>query len=177
LGGWYREEHPRGMFLIQPGLYFGSSGKHAKTRGVPLAVIEEKEREFRDAFDRMVKSKRLEDGDVTVPQTMFVGIRYALHRRNLKLMGQWVSFGSDSQTGKTGKVIRFDWTTKRVPYPVAEPNTAHSYLETFPILGSAEEETIPYSKDIGGIQAREEERLILEAMPDWQAVIEPGEMA
>jgi hypothetical protein len=177
LGGWSREEHPRGMFLIQPGLYFGSSGKHAKTRGVPLAVIEEKEREFRDGFDRMVKSKRLEDGDVSVPQTMFVGIRYALHRRNLKLMGQWISFGADSETGKVGKIIRFDWTTKRVPFPVAEPNASHSYLETFPILGSAEESTVPYSKDIGGIQAREEERLILEAMPDWQAVIEPGEMA
>lgn len=178
LGGWSREEHPRGMFLIQPGLYFGSSGKHAKTRGVPLAVVEEKEHEFRMAFDRMVVSKRLEDGDVRVPQTMFVGIRYALHRRNLKLMGQWIRFAEDeSDPSKHGKVIRFDWTTKREPFPVTEPNKAHSYLETFPILGTADSETTPYSKDIGGIEAREAERLILEAMPDWQAIIEPGEMS
>lgn len=178
LGGWSVEEHPRGMFLIQPGLYFGSSGKHAKTRGVPLAVIEEKECEFRDGFEAMVRSRRLEDGDVIVPQRMFVGIRYALHRRNLKLLGQWIEFREDEEdASKRGKVIRFDWTTKRMPYPVLEPNTSHSYLETFPILGSADEETVPYSKDIGGVIQRELERLIFEAMPDWQAVIQPGEMS
>jgi len=178
LGGWSKEEHSRGMFLIQPGLYFGSSGKHAKTRGVPLAVVEEKEQEFRSAFDRMAVSKRLEDGDVRVPQTMFVGIRYALHRRNLKLMGQWIRFSEDeADPEKHGKVIRFDWTTKREPYPIIEPNRFHSYIETFPILGATTNETVPYSKDIGGIESRENERLILEAMPDWQATITPGEMS
>lgn len=178
LGGWSVEEHPRGMFIIQPGLYFGSSGKHAKTRGVPLAVIEEKEREFRDGFEAMVRSRRLEDGDVIVPQRMFVGIRYALHRRNLKLLGQWIEFnGDDEDPSKRGKVIRFDWTTKRLPYPVLEPNAHHSYLETFPILGASDEETIPYAKDIGGVMQRELERLAYEAMPDWQPIIEPGEMS
>jgi hypothetical protein len=165
------------MFLIQPGLYFGSSGKHAKTRGVPLAVIEAKEREFRDGFNAMVRSQRLEDGDVTVPQTMFVGIRYALHRRNLKLLGQWISFGMENEDpNKRGKVVRFDWTTKREAYPVLAPNASHSYLETFPILGESDAVTTPYGKDIGGNQARELERLAFEAMPDWQEVLAPGEM-
>lgn len=178
LGGWSVEEHPQGMFLIQPGLYFGSSGKHAKTRGVPLAVIEQKEREFRDGFTAMVRSKRLEDGDVVVPQVMFVGIRYALHRRNLKLLGQWIEFGSEEEDpAKRGKTIRFDWTTKRMPYPVLEPSPSHSYVETFPIIGAVEEQTTPYAKDIGGNAARELERLAFEAMPDWQEVIGPGEMS
>lgn len=174
LGGWSVEHHPKGMFLIQPGLYFGSSGKAAKTRGVPLAAITEKEQEFRDSFDRMVASRDLEEGDVSVPQRMFVGIRLAIQRRNTKLLGQWIGFGENDDKGKT---VRFDWTTKRMPYPVLEPNGTRSYVETFPIVGSAEDVTTPYSKDIGGLKARESERVQLEAMPDWEPVIEPGEMA
>jgi hypothetical protein len=173
LGGWSVETHPRGMFLIQPGLYFGSSGKHAKTRGVPLAAIEDKEQEFRDRFDAMAVSRRLEDGDVMVPQRLFVGIRLAIHRRNTKLLGQWIGYGEDD---KRGKVIRFDWTTKRMPYPVLEPTPARSYLETFPIVGSADDVSTPYSKDIGGLLTREKERAELEAMPDYEPMIEPGEM-
>lgn len=175
LGGWSRETHPRGMFLIQPGLYFGSSGKHAKTRGVPLAVIEAKEAEFRARFDQMVASKRLEDGDVKVPQRMFVGIRYALHRRNQKLLGQWIGFGEEGDDGG-GKNIRFDWTSKREAHPVIPPGPGHSYLQTFPILGSTDEVTLPYSKDIGGVRAREDERLAFSDQPDWVPMIEPTEM-
>lgn len=177
LGGWSREVHPRGMFLVQPGLYYGSSGKRAKTRGVPLAVMEQKEQEFRDAFERMLTSKSLADGDVRVPQKMFVGIRYALHRRNVKLLGQWIALGaSDDDSDSGGKVIRFDWTTKREAFPVLAPTANRSYLETFPILGTADSVTTPYTKDIGGIAARETERLSMADQPDWASFIEPGEM-
>jgi hypothetical protein len=177
LGGWSVEHHPKGMFLIQPGLYFGSSGKAAKTRGVPLAVITEKESEFRSAFDRMVTSRQLEDGDVSVPQRMFVGIRLAIQRRNTKLLGQWIGFGEEDGQPDKGKTIRFDWTTKRMAYPVLEPNATRSYVETFPIVGSVDEVTTPYSKDIGGLRARELERIQMEALPDYEPIVEPGEMA
>jgi hypothetical protein len=175
LGGWSRETHPQGMFLIQPGLYFGSSGKHAKTRGVPRSAIEAREGEFRAAFTRMCESKRLEDGDVSVPATMFVGIRAAVHRRNMALLGQWIEY-AEKEDGSKGKVIRFDWTTKRVAFPVLAPTDNRSYLQTFPKIGNRELETVPYSKDIGGLLAREGERALLEASPDWQANIEPGEL-
>jgi hypothetical protein len=177
LGEWSEEVHPRGMFLIQPGLYFGSNGKRAKTRGVPLAVIEEKEEEFRKAFDRMVKTGRFEDGDVSVPQRLFVGIRYALQRKNTKLLGQWIEF-YDPETNKSGKTIRFDWTTKRSVYPVINPRKGmHSYIETFPKTGNPTVETVPYSKDIGGILLRETLRVVMEDQPDWVRQIEPGELA
>lgn len=177
LGGWSREVHPRGMFLVQPGLYYGSSGKRAKTRGVPLAVMEQKEDEFRTAFARMLKTKCLSDGDVRVPQRMFVGIRYAIHRRNNKLLGQWIDLGSESDLADGGgKVIRFDWTTKREAYPVLAPNASRSYLETFPIIGAADDITTPYAKDIGGIISREEERLAVSDQPDWVQWIESVEL-
>jgi hypothetical protein len=175
LGGWSRETHPNGMFLIQPGLYFGSSGKHAKTRGVPLSAIQDREEEFRAAFARMCESRRLEDGDVAVPAHMFVGIRAALHRRNHKLLGQWIEY-AEREDGTKGKIIRFDWTTKRRAIPVLAPIGDRTYLQTFPKDGDAGIPTVPYSKDIGGVLKRELERALLEAAPDWQREIEPGEM-
>lgn len=176
LGGWSVEEHPRGMFLVQPGLYFGSSGKAVKTRGVPRSVIEEREQDFRDAFARMVASRKLHDGDLQVEQRMFVGIRYALHRRNLKLLGQWIEF-KDPETGRTGKTIKFDWSSKRRKYPVLDPFPGvHSYIETFPLEGDASVESVPYSKDIGGIVLRSTLRSMYDGQPDWTPQIEPGEM-
>ena len=172
LGEWSVETHPDGMLLVQPGLYFGSNGKPPKTRGVPASVIAERAEEFRAAFDRMLRSGKLEDGDVTVPQRLFVGVRYALQRRNTKLLGQWITF-EDFAKGSTGKTIRYDWTNKRAIYPVLNPFPGvHSYIETFPKVGKPEEETTPYSKDIGGLLAREELRDTLKVQPDWSPILE-----
>lgn len=175
LGGWSAEKHPRGMFLVQPGLYFGSSGKAPKTRGVPRSVIESYEPLFRDAFTEMVRSHTLNAGDIDVPQRMFVGIRYALHRRNHKLLGQWIEF-EDEETGRTGKRISFDWSTKRAAFPHLEPVEGRSWLVTFPQLGSTATVTVPYSKDIGGLDARRLMREVFDVQPDWAPTIESGEM-
>lgn len=175
LGGWSVEEHPRGMFLVQPGLYFGSSSKgRPKTRGVPRSVMETMENDFRVAFQKMVSSRKLADGDVTVPQTMFCGIRYALHRHNVKLLGQWIEF-EDPDTGRTGKTIKFDWTSKRREYPVVSPIPGiKGYIETFPKDGDPNTETVPYSKDIGGVALRAFLRtMFLDPQPDWVPMIEP----
>lgn len=178
LGGWSVEKHPRGMLIVQPGLYFGSSSKPAKTRGVPRSVIESYEPRFREAFNKMVEDRKLSSGDVSVPQRMFVGIRYALHRRNLKLLGQWIEF-KDPETGRTGKLIRFDWSSKRAPYPVLDPIPGiRSYIETFPQEGDPNVETLPYSKDIGALKLRSSLRAMFEDdQPDWAQLIEPGELA
>jgi hypothetical protein len=176
LGGWSVETHPGGMFIVQPGLYFGTSSKPPKTRGVPRSVIESYESTFRDAFSKMVATSKLSDGDVSVPQNMFVGIRYALHRHNLKLLGQWIEF-KDPETGRTGKCIRFDWSSKRAKWPVLNPLPGvHSYIQTFPPEGDVTVETLPYSKDIGGLQLREQLRQMMEGQPDWSPAISPADM-
>lgn len=176
LGGWSRETHPRGMFIVQPGLYFGSSSKPAKTRGVPRSVIESYLPTFQSAFNDMVSSHRLNAGDVDVPQRMFVGIRYALHRRNLKLLGQWIEF-VDPESGRTGKRISFDWSTKRLPYPALDPLPGlRSWIETLPQSGSVDVETLPYSRDIGGLLRREEFRLAFADAPDWADALEVGSL-
>lgn len=166
LGGWSKETHGEGMFIVQPGLYFGSSGKRAKTRGVPLAVITEKEQEFRDGFAAMVRDMDLSLGDVRVPQKLFAGIRYAIHRRNVKLLGQWLEFVEKKSQAK-GKVVRFDWSSKRAELPVLSPNSDHNYLITFPPQGDPDAVTLPYSKDIGGLTNRDEARIAFMDQPDW----------
>lgn len=166
LGGWSRETHHEGMFIVQPGLYFGSSGKRAKTRGVPLTVISEYRQVFENAFRNMVETGDLSKGDVQVPQQLFCGIRYALHRRNLKLLGQWVTF-TDPDTQKVGKTIRFDWTSKRAAWPVLGPKFGiRTHIATFPHRGSDDVDSVPYSKDIGGVMSRTLLRELLNGQPD-----------
>lgn len=168
LGGWSVERHPHGVFIVQPGVYFGSSGKPNKTRGVPRTVVDAYEHVFRAAFNTMCETGELSDGDVSVPQTIFCGIRYALHRHNLKLLGQWVEFGED---GSKGKSVSFDWTSKRVLSPALGPSGNRTHIMTFPYKGGTDWASVPYSKDIGGLLAREEMRLAFEGQPDWTGII------
>ena len=174
LGGWSRKEHPRGIFLVQPGLYFGSSGEHVKTRGVPRSVIEDFEGTFRAAFTGMVVSRNITDGNVRVPQRLFCGIRLALHRRNFKILGQWLEFVD--KDGVAGKVLSFDWRTKRAAYPVLAPTAERSWLVTFPYEGSEDVETVPYSKNIGGLEEAGEMRAMVDEQPEGVRLIEAAEM-
>lgn len=173
LGEWSCESHPNGMFFVQPGLYFGTSGKAAKTRGVPRSAIEDREQDFRNAFEAMAVSRNLSDGDVWVSQQMFCGIRYSLHRRNSKLLGQWIEF-QNPETGETGKRISFDWSTKRAPFPVLDPIPfIRPWLTTLPPWGDTSLETTPYGKDIGGFKIQEL-RSLFEAQPDWGEDVASG---
>lgn len=169
LGGWSKETHARGLFIVQPGVYFGSSGKPSKTRGVPRTIVDTYEPVFRDAFATMVETGDLADGDVAIPQKIFVGIRYALVRRNQKLLGQWIDF---AENNRGGKVISFDWTGKRAAWPALGPTSDRSYILTFPYEGSTDISTIPYDKDIGGLQDREEMRAAFYDQPDWSPAME-----
>lgn len=156
LGGWSKEVHPNGIFVVQPGFYFGSSGKPAKTRGVPLAILADKETELRAGYERMRRTYSISDGDVSVPITCFVGIRQALHRHNMGILGQWID---------TTRTISFDWTTKRTNQLVIPNFPFSDHLTTLPYKEPPHPETIPYSKDIGALF--EAERIDYIDQPDW----------
>lgn len=170
LGGWSLDIHPDGFFIVQPGVYFGTAvddkgnRKRPKTRGVPLNFIEQYEDVFRQRFLELIATGDLNVGSVRVPQKIFVGLRYAVHRHNTKLAGQWIEFGEGDSKGKQ---ISFDWTTKRAAFPALAPSASHSWIQTFPYVGNADIVTTPYSKDIGGLQDREEQRLAFADQPDW----------
>jgi hypothetical protein len=163
LGEWSEERHPDGMFLVQPGVYFGGSGKGPKTRGFNQAAVLGRRAEFEAAFQRVVETRELGEGRVVVPQRQFVGIRSGLHRNRPDLIGEWVDY-SEGNTG--GKVLHFDWTTKRQLQPAMWPMPGHSYIATVPKEGNPQIVTVPYSRDIGGIVGATMERQMWEAMPD-----------
>jgi len=163
LGGWSCEHHPDGMFVVQPGVYFGSSGKPTKTRGFTRTVVDTYEDEFRTVFAEMVESGDLTRGQVALPINLFVGIRYALQRRNTSLLGQWIEYGT---VETPGKILSFDWTSKRGAMAI-NPTDYRSWIQTFPHEGSPEIETIPYSKNIGGLLDAAEDRLAFADLPDW----------
>jgi hypothetical protein len=185
LGQWTREVHDAGLFIIQPGLYFDPSASEAKfkTRGVPKRLVVEYKQQFMDAFARMRDSHRIMDGDVLLPMTLFIGIRQALHRHSLKLLGQFVPY-TDPITKEPGRRTSFDWKTKRRPQPMSDPlegldpDKPNQYMlphiMTIPYLGRVDDDpdgliavTVPYKKDIGGLVKREELRLAMEDQPDW----------
>jgi hypothetical protein len=166
LGAWSAEEHPTGMFVVQPGVYFGSSGKPTKTRGFTRTVVDAYEPRFREAFAEMVASGDLNTGSVSMPIKIFVGIKYALHRRDMRLLGQWIEFG---EGGLSGKRMSFDWTSKRHPMAV-NPTSFRPWIVTLPYEGAEDLATVPYSRNIGGLMDREEDRLAFEGQPDWSPV-------
>lgn len=156
LGGYSKEVHPDGIFIVQPGLYFGTSGKGAKTRGVPLGLITNRESEFRENYKRMLDSYRIGDGDVTIPMRNFIGIRQAVHRRNMRIIGQWI---------ESNRTISFDWTRKRNNQHIIPNQPFSDHISTLPYLTPPQECTTPYSKDIGGIL--ELQHLEQMDQPDW----------
>ena len=164
LGEWSVEEHPQGIFFVQPGLYYGSSGKRAKTRGIPGALMTEYKSKFKDAFEQMLMTRVLDDGDVYVPQVMFVGLAMAIHWGQLKLLGQWIEVGD---VEKGGKRVSFDWKSKRRADHVGEYRDRDSvFLKTYPYEGSIDAVTVPYKKSIGVDEFRLE-RAAIEGQPDW----------
>jgi len=163
LGGWSVEHHPEGMFVVQPGVYFGSSGKPTKTRGFTRTVVDQYEPAFRDAFASMVETGDMRAGQVALPIQIFCGIRYALQRRNMNLLGQWIEYGTSDLPGK---LMSFDWTTKRMPVAI-NPTEQRPWILTLPYEGAEDIESIPYSRDIGGLLAAEQDRLAFVDLPDW----------
>lgn len=169
LGDWDLEVHNDGMFIIQSGMYFGSSDKAkdregggAKTRGIPSDFLDDKTKaKFHEAFKALQKDGDFKKAGVKVPRQVFMGIKIAIMRKNTKLLGQWIH---DEQ------LITFNCLTKRSP-KITFTAMGASFMHTGPILFD-QEETTPYSKDIGGLIRRqfEERDAIMEAQPDWAPI-------
>ncbi len=169
LGQFSKTVYRKGIFLVQPGLYFRGNGgfykspggeyislrKKPKTRGVPQSLVVKHEQDFRQGFRDMLSTALFASGNVTIPLRAFVGIRQALHRHNLSILGQWV---------ETTKTISFDWTNKRAR-GFAHQDFGHNHINTGPRDGSRAVETVPYSKDIG--KMLELQRLDFADQPDW----------
>lgn len=123
LGDWTRKPYPRGIFIVQGGLYWeiGKEDTHSKTRGVPAAVIRAHIADFQRAYERMAETgkpaevtlthKRLDDGTLVRCQR-HVGLVEGIHRRDRHHMGTFTDL-----TRKLG----FDWSSKREFWQILTP--------------------------------------------------------
>lgn len=165
LGGYTIEEHPNGVHLIQPGLYFRGDGKKPKTRGVPRTAVAERETEFVAAWQKMCRTGKEADGCVDIPVNTFIGLRQALHRNNIDLAGKWIEFREDGTAN--GKRIGYEWRTKRAA--LLPPFLGYGAAETYPYPGGPDVVTVPYSREIGAW--RDNLRIHFEDQPDWASII------
>lgn len=165
LGGLSLTEHPDGLLLVQPGLYFTGDGSKPKTRGVPRSAIAEREDDFIAAWERMLQTGHEEDGTVWVPLTVFIGLRQAIHRNKPRLAGTWMEYREDGT--KNGKQIGYEWRNKREV--MERPLMGWGPAVTYPYRGGPDVETVPYSREIG--RWRENMRIDFEDQPDWVTVL------
>lgn len=183
LGQFDKEVRPNGLFQIQPGVYFDPVAEDEatvfKTRGVPKAKVVEKREEFLAAFARMVETGNVTDGTVRLDYRLMVGIKQALVRRNLKLLGQFIDY-KDPETGELGRKVSFMWHSKRRPDKEKRvtrdgkvmaigllPYTGFEDKKGAPCEDGMRVQTVPYRKDIGGLLRNERLRMDFDNQPDW----------
>lgn len=150
LGQWEMKEHPGGLFIVQPGIYWSDTAS-PKTRGVPKARIIAYRHDFEAEWTRYLAFPRQEPPKVIVEIPTFIGLRLALHRTDPQAAGKWL---------RLAKNISFDWKHKRDPLDYAIRGSA---AVTSPYAGSLTLKSEPYSGDISMLY---EQMLESEAMPD-----------
>lgn len=135
LGEWEYTEHPDGIFIVQPGIYF--SGAEAKSRGIERGRIHDMEPQFLAAFEQYKNSHGV-DYTVEVPVVNFVTARQAIARNKWDLAGSWEV---------TNRYLSFAWANKRNP-GIAR-NTEQG-MRTLPKRGDPSVASIGYARRIGG---------------------------
>lgn len=164
LGEWEETVHEDGMFIVQPGIYYLSSGD-VKTRGVERGRISNLQPEFERAWSRFLGSRGI-DHTVSVPVDNFITAKQAIARRKWQLAGSWE---------RTTRDISFDWSTKRKRSIAWKGKRGE--LRTVPHEGGAGVVSVGYNRIIGGAMivsdadrytdpGLEETRRMAE-QPDW----------
>ncbi|WP_101831349.1 DNA polymerase [Frankia canadensis] len=147
LGGWDLKEYPAGIFIVQPGLYFGGATENRtdrrppKTRGIPMNRALESEDRLRSAFELAYASGDPKAEGVPIQLQAFTGLRLGMHRRAPATIGQWRT---------EERRISFDWTSKRKPVTVRDDG----FLRTFPEDGDPLLMSLPYDKNLATLLDR-----------------------
>lgn len=148
LGEWELTKHDD-IFIVQSGVYF-LRDKKPKTRGIPQSRVIEHAADFRRIWRDHVSNDANLEG-VAIPLQSFVGLRLALARNKPELAGQWLD---------VTKTVSFDWNSKRT-----DAERLGNSVVTKPLHGSPGMVSVPYSRVIGGLNAKL--ALDLADQPDW----------
>lgn len=137
LGEWEETEHSGGIFIVQPGIYYVSSGD-VKTRGVERGRINQRRGDFEDAWRRFIETQG-EDHTVSVPVSNFITGKQALARNKWDIAGHWI---------EDEREVSFDWSIKR-KRSVAIMGLRDE-MRTLPRDGGKDLVSVPYDRLIGG---------------------------
>ena len=157
LGEWEIGSHPEGVFVVQPGLYWGQGARAigTKRRGIPERPMMDAAPLFESRWrDFMAESRAAHlfaggyggpsldwmDGkpsvDISIPN--FVGIRLAMARGEPKSAGIWTDPERNPDRDSRRRVS-FDWTAKR-----RFSHASEGCIRTLPWNGSPSVTSTPY---------------------------------
>jgi hypothetical protein len=137
LGEWELTEHPDGMFIVQPGIYFLGEENEVKTRGVERGRIAGLRPLFETQFTKFISSHGV-DHTVSVPVVNFITARQAIARNKWHIAGTWEN---------TTRELSFDWSSKRKRGIAFHRD---GMLRTIPHDGGPDVHSVPYDRIIGG---------------------------
>jgi len=156
LGEWSMNEYKQ-FFIVQAGIYFGGNDlldtnkdRTKRTRGVPANVL------HRNAFVKEWERAR-EDGIVTVPLHVFVGLRSGYHMGHYTDIGQWTD---------QDRNIRFRPYSRVVPEAGTWQGDGYMRTLPWPVCGWQDEST-PYKKEIVPAFSRDIDTAWQEDQPDY----------
>jgi hypothetical protein len=171
LGQWTKEEHG-GVFLVQPGLYWGPkkpAKRKLKTRGAASRYFVEKTGAFEAAWARYREAATsaappadLKPPVVKLPVDLFVGLRLSHARGKPLTAGRWDRVERD---------ISFDWSGKRGDIRQARWDGGALWV---PPPGGVDYTSCPHQADKDRADAFDLDRLELDDQRDWFVTAPPG---
>lgn len=174
LGQWEENVLHDGMFVVQPGLYWGA--KKLKTRGVSPKFFEECGRveQFHDVFecwkeyDNSVNRIFVPPPSVKIPVTSFIGLKIAQARGKPELAGTWIT--PETHADACLREISFAWSNKRYGHIWKD-----GYVLTAPIEGDAKLVSLPHREMVLSGRSGELDaiRAELDDMPDYDDMSPP----
>lgn len=202
LGDWEVTTYDKGIFVVQPGLYFLPGGKKPKTRGVPMSKVIEHRQQFYDVYNKIEATLRynrtlvrevkprsrwdsrtndwkpprnsvFQKNRVAIPLRSLINLRLADHLKRHDDLGQWLP---------VEKKISFAWNTKRADHFYSF-EIHNGWISVQPIMEVRRgrehdydlEPTTPYSKAIGAMIDRQRLDQGFDLDPDAPEMIFIGE--
>ncbi len=166
LGQWEAKRFDR-AFIVQPGLYWTTPGKRAKSRGVSVSIFAKHVGLFESAWSEYAKRSFLKGGGravsappvVRLPVTLFVGLKMAQARGKPDTAGQWTG----ERAGDEPRQFSFAWGGKRGGDAV----WCGSHVRTYPLEGGPAWVSKPHGSDPALVEEMDRMRADLEEQPDY----------
>lgn len=164
LGQWEAATHPH-LFVVQPGIYWGA--KRPKTRGVPEGLFAAHTGLFEAAWSAYAETDRAAARAeapappvVTLPLTLFVGLKLAQARGKPDTAGVWKQQDRHFKFDWSGKRGRHGWLTDRCAW-------------TYPLTGDVNQWSVAHASDRALLDQMDIDKAELDEQQDYVDLTPP----